>query len=126
MTDKKPKKILVVDDEMDVTELLAYHLKAKGFLVETVNNPNRSVGLARTFLPDLVILDVMMPELNGIQICRMLRADPKLKRVPVIFLTAKAEETIAFKVWRRERTTTSASHSAQKNSCFACRPFCGA
>src|SRR5471030_1098108 len=92
MTDKKPKKVLVVDDEVDVTELLAYHLKAKGFLVESVNNPNRSIGLARTFLPDLVILDVMMPELNGIQICRMLRADPKLKRVPVIFLTAKAEE----------------------------------
>src|SRR5471032_1498805 len=92
MTDKKPKKVLVVDDEMDVTKLLAYHLKAKGFLVEAVNNPNKSIGVARTFLPDLVILDVMMPELNGIQICRMLRADPKLKRVPVIFLTAKAEE----------------------------------
>ena len=68
-------------------------MKAKGFSVEAVNNPNSSIGLARTFLPDLVILDVMMPELNGIQICRMLRADPKLKRVPVIFLTAKAEES---------------------------------
>jgi two-component system phosphate regulon response regulator PhoB len=87
-----PKKILVVDDEIDVTELLAYTLKAKGFVVETVNDPNRSIGVARTFLPDLVILDVMMPDLNGIQICRMLRADQKLKKVPVIFLTAKAEE----------------------------------
>lgn len=92
MSDTKPKKILVVDDEPDVTDLLAYTLKAKGFLVEAVNNPNASVGLARTFSPDLVILDVMMPELNGIQICRMLRADPALKNVPVIFLTAKAEE----------------------------------
>jgi two-component system, OmpR family, phosphate regulon response regulator PhoB len=92
MSDSKPKKILVVDDEPDVTELLVYTLKAKGFSVEAVNNPNASVGLARTFLPDLVILDVMMPELNGIQICRMLRADPTLKSVPVIFLTAKAEE----------------------------------
>lgn len=92
MTESKPKKILVVDDEPDVTDLLAYTLKAKGFSVETINNPNASIGLARTFVPDLVILDVMMPELNGIQICRMLRADPKLKRVPVIFLTAKAEE----------------------------------
>lgn len=90
--DSKPKKILVVDDEPDVTDLLAYALKSKGFTVETVNNPNASFGLARTFLPDLVILDVMMPELNGIQICRMLRADPALKRVPVVFLTAKAEE----------------------------------
>ncbi len=92
MTAKKPKKILIVDDESDVTDLLAYHLKAKGFQVEAINNPNGSIGLARTFLPDLVILDIMMPELNGIQICRMLRADSNLKRVPVIFLTAKAEE----------------------------------
>ena len=86
------KKILLVDDESDVTDLLAYNLKSKGFVVEAVNDPNRSVGVARTFMPDLVILDVMMPDLNGIQICRMLRADPKLKQVPVIFLTAKAEE----------------------------------
>jgi len=92
MSDKQPKKILVVDDEPDVTDLLAYTLKAKGFSVEALNNPNASIGLARTFLPDLVILDVMMPELSGIQICRMLRADAQLKRVPVIFLTAKAEE----------------------------------
>ncbi len=92
MPDAKPKKILVVDDESDVSELVAYHLKAKGFQVEVVNNPNSSIGTARSFLPDLVILDVMMPDLNGIQICRMLRADPKLKKVPVIFLTAKAEE----------------------------------
>jgi len=92
MTEHQPKKILVVDDEPDVTDLLTYTLKAKGFAVEAVNNPNASIGLARSFVPDLVILDVMMPELNGIQICRMLRADPKLKRVPVVFLTAKAEE----------------------------------
>lgn len=81
-----------MDDEVDVTDLVAYHLRAKGFLVETLNDPNASIGVARTFEPDLVILDVMMPDLNGIQICRMLRADPKLKTVPVVFLTAKAEE----------------------------------
>ena len=93
MTESKPKKILIIDDEADVTELVAYHLKARGFQIETLNDPNGSVGVARTFLPDLVILDVMMPDLNGVQICKMLRADPKLKKVPVIFLTAKAEET---------------------------------
>ncbi len=86
------KKILVVDDEADVTELVAYHLKAKGFAVETLNSPNSSIGLALSFLPDLVILDVMMPDLSGVQICRMLRSDAKLKKIPVIFLTAKAEE----------------------------------
>jgi two-component system phosphate regulon response regulator PhoB len=51
-----------------------------------------SIGVARSLLPDLVILDIMMPELNGTQICRILRADPKLKHVPIVFLTAKAEE----------------------------------
>lgn len=91
--DAKPKKILIVDDEADVTDLVAYHLRAKGFHVEALNDPNGSIGIARTFMPDLVVLDVMMPDLNGIQICRMLRADPKLQKVPVIFLTAKAEES---------------------------------
>jgi two-component system, OmpR family, phosphate regulon response regulator PhoB len=92
MTDSTARKILIVDDEADVTELVSYHLKAKGYQVQTVNNPNGSLSTARAFLPDLVILDVMMPDLNGVQICRLLRADPQLKNVPVIFLTAKAEE----------------------------------
>ncbi|MCK9623061.1 MAG: response regulator transcription factor [Methylobacter sp.] len=92
MPEHRPKKILVVDDEPDVADLVSYHLKAKGYQVETVNNPNVSIGIARSFLPDLVILDIMMPDLNGTQICRILRADPKLKNVPIIFLTAKAEE----------------------------------
>ena len=85
------KKILVVDDEPDVTDLVAYHLKAKGFHVETVNDATASISRARSYQPDLVILDIMMPHLSGIQICRILRADHKLAKVPIIFLTAKAE-----------------------------------
>lgn len=85
------KKILVVDDEPDVTDLVAYHLKAKGFLVETVNDATASISKARSFHPDLLILDIMMPDLSGIQICRILRTDNKLAKVPIIFLTAKAE-----------------------------------
>ncbi|HEU5081419.1 MAG TPA: response regulator transcription factor [Opitutaceae bacterium] len=92
MSELKGKKILVIDDEQDVTELVAYHLKARGFEVRTLNDPNGSLGTARSFSPDLVILDVMMPDLNGVQICRLLRADADLGKVPVIFLTAKAEE----------------------------------
>jgi two-component system phosphate regulon response regulator PhoB len=93
MSDQRPRKILVVDDEPDVADLVAYHLRAKGFQVETVNDPAASIGAARTLLPDLLILDIMMPDLNGIQICRIIRADPRLKQVPIIFLTAKAEES---------------------------------
>lgn len=85
------KKILVVDDEPDVTELVAYHLRAKGFQVETLNDSTASIAKARVLLPDLIILDIMMPHLSGLQVCRILRSDPKLARVPVIFLTAKSE-----------------------------------
>ncbi len=84
--------VLVVDDERDVTDLVAYHLRAKGLRVATLNDPNQIMGVARTFQPDLVILDVMMPELNGTQICRMLRADPVLKHTPIFFLSARADE----------------------------------
>lgn len=93
MSDQRSRKVLVVDDEPDVADLVAYHLKAKGYEVETVNDPAASIGTARSFLPDLLILDIMMPDLNGMQICRIIRADPRLQHVPIVFLTAKTEES---------------------------------
>ncbi|MFT3830387.1 MAG: response regulator transcription factor [Opitutaceae bacterium] len=92
MADSRAKRILIVDDEPDVTELVGYQLRAKGYTVEPLNNPTQSIAKIRAFQPDLVILDVMMPDIGGIQLCRMLRADPKTKDMPVIFLTARAEE----------------------------------
>jgi two-component system phosphate regulon response regulator PhoB len=92
MTEPSPGKILVVDDEPDVANLVAFNLKAKGYVVQSLTQPIQVMSLVRSFQPDLLILDVMMPELGGIQICRMLQADPQLKRIPVIFLTAKADE----------------------------------
>jgi two-component system phosphate regulon response regulator PhoB len=92
MNDAISAKILVVDDEPDVTALLAYHLKAAGHSVQVLNDPRRAVPLAKDFQPDLMILDVMMPDLSGLEICRAVRADAKLKLVPVIFLTARTEE----------------------------------
>lgn len=85
------KKILIVDDEPDVTELLDYKLKQEGYETNVINDPLLIMGKARQFQPDLFILDVMMPDLNGIQICRMLKADPLMKETPVIFLTARGE-----------------------------------
>lgn len=85
------KKILVVDDEHDVTELLAYKFKQEGYEVQVINDPLLIMGRARQFQPDLVILDIMMPELNGLQVCRMLRADALMKNIPIIFLTARGE-----------------------------------
>lgn len=86
-----PRKILVVDDEEDVTDLLEYNLKSSGYEVKVINDPLLIMGTARNFQPDLILLDIMMPELNGLQICRMLRADNTMKQVPVIFLTARGE-----------------------------------
>jgi two-component system, OmpR family, phosphate regulon response regulator PhoB len=85
-------KILVVDDEEDVTDLIRYHLEAENLTVETINDPTHILGVGRDFMPDLFILDVMMPGIDGIQICRMIRADSKLKHVPVVFLTAKTAD----------------------------------
>jgi two-component system phosphate regulon response regulator PhoB len=85
------KKILVVDDERDVTELLDYKLRQQGYQVQVINDPLLIMARAREFQPNLVILDIMMPELNGLQICRMLRADAMMKDVPIIFLTARGE-----------------------------------
>lgn len=92
MADARSKRILIVDDEPDVTELVGYQLRSKGYSVEVLNDPTQSIARIRAFQPDLVILDVMMPDISGIQICRMMRADPKTKGIPVIFLTARTEE----------------------------------
>lgn len=85
------KKILLCDDEPDVTELLEYKLQQAGYFVKAINSPLALIGAARDFIPDMIILDVMMPDLDGYQVCRMLKADTVLSDVPVLFLTAKAE-----------------------------------
>lgn len=84
-----PKKILVVDDEPDVTELVSFRLRKEGYEVEVINDPLQIMGKATEFKPDLFILDIMMPELDGIKICRMVRADKNLSGAPVVFLTAR-------------------------------------
>jgi two-component system phosphate regulon response regulator PhoB len=91
MSQNLEKRVLVVDDEADVTELLEYKLKQAGFLVRAINDPLRVLGLARDLRPEVIVLDVMMPELNGLQLLKMIRADALLKDTPVLFLTAKGE-----------------------------------
>ena len=84
-------RVLVVDDESDVTELLQYRLEQEGYRVATLNDPLGFVVKVREFEPDLMLLDIMMPELSGIQLCRIVRADPSMKNIPVIFLSARGE-----------------------------------
>ncbi len=91
MSARTVKRILVVDDEPDVTELLEYKLEQEGYRVKVLNDPLSFVATVREFEPDLMVLDIMMPELNGLQMCRITRSDPAMKNIPVIFLTAKDE-----------------------------------
>jgi DNA-binding response OmpR family regulator len=88
----KPK-VLVVDDEPDAVELVAFNLKAAGMEVTTAAEGNEALKKARALLPNLIILDLMLPEVDGIEICKILRRDPKTSGIPIIMLTAKANET---------------------------------
>lgn len=91
MSVTKVHRILVLDDEPDVTELLEYKLEQEGYRVEVLNDPLVFVAKVRDFEPDLMILDIMMPELNGLQLCRIARSDPSMKDIPIIFLSARGE-----------------------------------
>jgi two-component system alkaline phosphatase synthesis response regulator PhoP len=82
-------RILVVDDEPDLTGLLKVGLESEGYYtVREVNDPRRAVAAAREFGPDLVVLDVMMPGMDGTDVAARLRADPQLRDTPVVFMTA--------------------------------------
>lgn len=86
------KKILIVDDENDILELLKYNLSKEGYNVKTASNGFKGVEIAKAFLPDLIILDIMMPKQDGVETCRQIRMTPSLSDVFVIFLTARSEE----------------------------------
>jgi two-component system alkaline phosphatase synthesis response regulator PhoP len=85
-------KVLIADDEPDILELLKYNFESSGYVVETAKNGRLAIDLAQEFLPDLIIFDIMMPELDGIEACRLLRQNEKFKNTFIIFLTARSEE----------------------------------
>lgn len=85
-------KILVIDDEPDILELMQYNLRKEGFLVSVAEDGKKGVEIAKEFVPDLILLDIMMPHQDGVETCRQIRQIPELSNVFVIFLTARAEE----------------------------------
>ena len=85
-------KILLVDDEPDILEFLSYNLKKENFQVETANNGIEGIEVAKKFQPHLIILDVMMPEMDGIETCDKLREMPEFSDVLITFLTARSED----------------------------------
>ncbi len=92
MGKKASYKVLVVDDEEPILELLKYNLEKEGYEVKVANNGQLAVEIARKFKPELVLLDIMMPHMDGVEACRQLRAMPDLVNTFIVFLTARSEE----------------------------------
>lgn len=93
MTDEKklPRTVLIADDEQDIVDLVSYNLTREGFRVLAAADGLESLAMIKKTHPDIVILDWMMPEMDGLEVCRRLRQDPDTSRTPVIMLTARME-----------------------------------
>lgn len=89
---KKDIKILLVDDEPDVIEIIKFNLDQEGYQVKTATNGSEAVKKAKKTFPHLIIMDVMMPEMDGIEACEILRKDPKFNNTIIMFLTARGED----------------------------------
>lgn len=88
----KGKKILLIDDEPDILEIISYNLQQDGYEVSTASNGKEGIEKALQIIPDLILLDVMMPEKDGIETCQELRAIKKLDKSLIVFLSARSEE----------------------------------
>jgi two-component system phosphate regulon response regulator PhoB len=86
------ERILVVDDEEDLLELVKYNLTKEGYRVATVSSGEEAIRRARNDLPDLMVLDLLLPSVDGLEVCRVLKNDIRTKHIPVVMLTAKGEE----------------------------------
>ncbi|MCX7047577.1 MAG: response regulator transcription factor [Candidatus Sumerlaeota bacterium] len=85
-------RILVVEDEPDILELIAYNLEKKSFQILKALTGTQGLELARAQTPDLILLDILMPELNGLDVCRLLKADPATSAIPIVIVSALGEE----------------------------------
>lgn len=89
--DKDKKMILVVDDNQDTLDILRITLEGSGYLVQTCADGEAALRTASRYRPALILLDLMLPKIDGVEVCRRLRKEPPLDRVPVIFITAKSD-----------------------------------
>ena len=87
-----PRHVIVVDDESDIVELVSYNLKKEGFVVDSASDGETALAKIKKGRYDLLILDLMLPGIQGVELCRMLRNDLKTAGLPIIMLTAKGEE----------------------------------
>ncbi|MCW8129878.1 MAG: response regulator [Planctomycetota bacterium] len=87
------ENILVVEDEEDIQELVRYNLAKEGYPVNTVDSGEEGLKQARAKRPDLIILDLMLPGMDGLEVCKLLKNEPKTQHIPIVMLTAKGEES---------------------------------
>ncbi len=95
--DSKGRKILIADDEPDIVEILKYNLQKEGYQVITAADGDDAIEKAKQHLPDLVVLDIMMPKKTGVEVCEILRAQPQFKDTLIMFLTALSDEATQIK-----------------------------
>lgn len=95
--DSKANKVLIADDEPDIREIIEYNLTREGYLVQTAKDGNEALTKARSFKPDLIILDIMMPYKNGVEVCEILRSQSDFQQTMIIFLTARSDESSQIK-----------------------------
>jgi two-component system, OmpR family, alkaline phosphatase synthesis response regulator PhoP len=88
-----PKKILLVDDEADIVTSIKARLEANNYAVIVASDGQQALELARKEMPDLIILDLMLPKIDGYRVCRMLKFDDKYKHIPIFMFTARAQES---------------------------------
>jgi two-component system alkaline phosphatase synthesis response regulator PhoP len=93
----KVKQILIADDEPDILEIIRYNLEKEGYEVFTAKDGNEAIEKAKEFYPDLIILDIMMPRKNGVEVCQILRTQPSFQDTLIIFLTAMSDESSQIK-----------------------------
>ena len=86
------QKVLVIDDDESILDLLKYNLEKEGYNVKLASDGFTAIEIAKKYIPDLVLLDIMMPGIDGIEACRQIRALPEMQKTYVVFLTARSEE----------------------------------
>ena len=94
------KKIFIVEDELDFLSTLRERLESEGYVVATAVDGERALGKIPEEKPDLILLDIMLPEMNGYQVCRELKCNPETETIPVVVVTAKSQESDKF--WAKE------------------------
>ena len=119
-------RVLIVEDEPDIRDLLAFHLERAGYHVAKSRTGADALRQIAASPPDLVLLDLMLPEMDGLEVCRRLRGDPRTASLPIVMLTAKGEEIDRVLGLELGPTTTSSSPSPPRRWWRACGRCCAA